>query len=341
MPYGSGKITDFRDTMLDNRHAVLQILADGRLHSGQTLGTTLGLSRAAVWKIVASLRNHWGLRIQAIRGRGYRLASPVPLLDPQRIRARLNAPCRGRLRDVTVRWSVDSTNRQLLQRAQQEDIHGHLLLAEQQIAGRGRLGRQWHSPPAANLYFSLGWVFPPGTDLNGLSLAVAVALWRALSALGVRGHGIKWPNDLWWQERKLAGILIEMRSEAEGPWQVVIGVGLNVAMSRLVSVDIDQPWIDLAGILGTAPDRNRVTATLLDTLLPALEGHQQQGLAACRDDWQAADLLQGRPVELQTGERRLRGIARGIDAQGALLLETGEGLLACHAGDVRLRPLDG
>ncbi len=327
--------------MLDNRHAVLQILADGRFHSGQALGTSLGLSRAAIWKIVASLRHHWGLRIQAVRGRGYRLASPVPLLAPQRIRSQLTPFTRARLHEITVRWSVDSTNRRLLQRATQEPIHGHLLLAEQQTAGRGRQGRQWHSPPAANLYLSLGWEFPPGTDLNGLSLAVAVALWRALGALGVDGHGIKWPNDLWWGNRKLAGILIEMRSEAEGPWQVVIGIGLNVAMSHLVCVDIDQPWIDLAQILGTVPDRNRIVATLLEALLPILDAHEREGLSACRADWQAADLLQGREVVMQTAGRTFRAVARGINGQGALLLETGQGLMACHAGDVRLRLADG
>ncbi len=340
MRFASGNTTDPNIIMLDNRHAVLQILSDGRFHSGQALGERLGLSRAAVWKIVANLRAHWGLRIQAIRGRGYRLASPVPLLDQRRITARLTPDRRARLRDITILWSVDSTNRHLLQRAQQEDIHGHLLLAEQQTAGRGRQGRPWHSPPAANLYFSLGWVFPPGSDMNGLSLAVAVAVWRALGTLGVRGHGIKWPNDLWWQNRKLAGILIEMRSEAEGPWQVVIGIGLNVAMSRLEVVDIDQPWTDLTQILGTVPDRNGVVAALLEALVPVLDGHAREGLAACRDDWQAADLMRDREVVLQMGERAVRGIARGIDAHGALLLETAQGLTACHAGDLRLRPTD-
>ncbi|HEB66963.1 MAG TPA: bifunctional biotin--[acetyl-CoA-carboxylase] ligase/biotin operon repressor BirA [Gammaproteobacteria bacterium] len=323
---------------MDTRGAILQRLADGRFHSGQALGAELGLSRAAIWKILRQLREQWGLDVQSVPGRGYRLARPVALLDSAGIAAQLNDHVRKAIADIAVHWCLDSTNAHLLERTREQDIHGQVVLAEQQTAGRGRRGRQWHSPPAANLYLSLGWRFASSEPLAGLSPAVAVAVWRALADVGAYNHGIKWPNDLWWQGRKLAGILLELRGEAEGPWQVVIGIGLNVAMPQDHHDRIDQPWVDLATILGAPPDRNHLTALLINHLVATLQAHTEHGLAASLADWQKADLLRDRPVVLQRQEGPVTGIARGIDGEGALRVETPAGMTSWHAGEVSVRP---
>ncbi len=323
---------------MDTRSAILQRLADGRFHSGQALGAELGLTRAAIWKTLRQLRERWGFDVQAVPGLGYRLARPIALLDATRIEADLGARAREAIDHIAVHWSLDSTNRHLLARAREQDIHGHLVLAEQQTAGRGRRGRTWHSPPAANLYLSLGWRFASAEPLAGLSPAVAVGVWRALREFGIDDHGIKWPNDLWWQGRKLAGILLELRGEAQGPWQVVIGIGLNVAMPAGGGERIDQPWVDLATILGATPDRNRLAAVLITRLVEALQDHARQGLAASLNDWRQADLLRDRPIILYRPEGPLPCIARGIDRDGALQVETASGLQSVHAGEISVRP---
>jgi len=326
---------------VDTRGAILQRLADGRFHSGQALGAELGMSRAAIWKILRQLREQWGIDVQSVPGRGYRLARPVALLDRACIEAQLDAQTRQAITDVAVHWCLESTNAHLLERTRHQDIHGRLVLAEQQSAGRGRRGRRWHSPPTANLYLSLGWRFASSESLAGLSPAVAVAVWRALADLDVTRHGIKWPNDLWWQSRKLAGILLELRGEAEGPWQVVIGIGLNVAMPRGHHAHIDQPWVDLATILGAPPDRNRLTAVLTNHLVATLQAHAEHGLAASLADWQQADLLRDRPIVLHRQAGSVTGIARGIDGEGALRVETSSGITSWHAGEVSVRPRHG
>ncbi len=325
---------------MDTRAAILQLLADGRFHSGQRLGERLGVSRAAVWKAIRQLRDGWGIPVHSVRGRGYRLGRYLSLLDAGRIRSALPPNTARRIPQLDTVWETDSTNHRLLDRAREGEIHGHVLLAETQTDGRGRHGRQWHSPPAANLYLSLGWRFRHEAPLAALSLAVAVALWRTLGEIGVTGHGIKWPNDLWWQGRKLGGILLELRRVAEGPWQVVIGIGLNVAMPAGDRNPIDQPWVDLASVLGRVPDRNRVAAQILAGLVGLLEDQARLGMAAWLDDWHQADLLRDRRIRVSDPAGAHHGIARGIDESGALRLETPGGMRLLHAGEVSVRPDD-
>jgi BirA family biotin operon repressor/biotin-[acetyl-CoA-carboxylase] ligase len=315
---------------------LLDALADGRWHSGEALAEVAGISRAALAKRIARLEE-WDLDIEARSGLGYRLAVPLERLDEARIREALPAATRSRLRELEVALRIDSTNQALLDAAPARDPQA--LFAEAQTAGRGRRGRAWRSPFGANRYLSLAWRFPAWPpQLGTLSLAVGVACARALRAAGVAQIGLKWPNDLRVGNDKLGGILIEQRGEAGGDCRVVVGVGLNIAMSAAQAASVDQPWTSVQAVLGdAAPSRNALAALLLDALLSALIEFEAQGFAGFIADWNRLDLSAGRPVRIEGAGAALEGIACGIDESGALIVESGGRRHHLHAGEVSLR----
>lgn len=318
---------------------ILSILADGHFHSGEALATRLGVSRTAVWKQIRRLTQHYNIPVQAVQGRGYRLTAALELLDAAQIIPDLLPETRRLLGDLQVHWSLASTNQWLMSAA--ESPCGSVVVAEHQQQGRGRRGREWVSPFAANLYFSLLWCYQ-GTpaNLSGLSLALAVSVVRALAALGFEGLQLKWPNDILWEEKKLCGILLEMQGEAGGPCRVVCGIGLNVSMPDSAAGGIDQPWTDLQHIRAHAQpvSRHQLLVSLLDTLLPSLPRYEQSGLDSFRNDWQRCDVLAGKPVQLLLPQRTVRGRAMGIDAQGNLILEEQDGSRRSYSsGEISLR----
>ena len=313
-------------------------MADGRFHSGEALGRALGVTRAAVWKALKGL-DAYQLRVDAVPGRGYRLAEPVELLDSDAVRQRLDAVSAAQLGGLELHLELDSTNAALRRR-----IHdlpcGHACFAERQVNGRGRRGRPWVSPFARNLYLSLTWHFDGGAaELSGLSLAVAVAVLQALQRSGVPDVGLKWPNDVVVQGRKLAGILLEVSGEENGRWRVVTGVGVNVRMPSQEAAAIDQPWTDVES-LRPGVRRNDLAGDLLHELLLAHAQYAQAGFAPFRERWQAADAVAGRPVVLSTPREAFAGRAQGVDDDGALLLDGAAGLQRFTTGEVSLR-LDG
>ena len=325
---------------MDRHLELVRLLADGELHSGEAIAARLGISRAAVSKAVRKAADVLDLDLDAIRGHGYRLRAPLELLDADLIERGLPASARSRISGIDVLTVVDSTNSWLMQRARDGAPSGRLCLAEQQTAGRGRLGRTWVSPFGANVYLSLLWRYPLApAQLGALSLAAGVAIARALTAAGAVGIGLKWPNDLHWRRRKLAGLLLEVAGESQGPSHVVVGVGLNLRLDPVRASAIDQPWTDLSAVLGAdGYRRNAVVIGLVTELCAALEGYGIDGLAAFHADWQQFDAYLGETVELVAGERRIVGVHAGIDATGALLLER-DGRRQCfHAGEVSLRP---
>lgn len=317
---------------------LLNRLADGHFHSGRELGDFLGVTRAAVWKIMRALTES-GVEVQAVRGRGYRLAHAFEPLREETIRAHLSAPARELLAGVEIHSELDSTNRYLLQAPASPADGGWLCLAERQSAGRGRRGRQWVSVLGGSLTGSLRWRFDMGGNaLRGLSLALGVAVLRALHRFGVRDAGIKWPNDILWHGAKLAGILVEMRGEADGPCELVVGIGINARLPRQAMSDVEQAWVDLHGAIGEqCADRNLLTALLLNELLPLLHEFPSRGAGEHLAEWSRHDLFYGRDVVVHTGQGEVRGIARGVEDDGALLLECG-GVMQKHAyGEVSLR----
>jgi len=323
---------------MQSRRRLLQLLSDGEYHSGEALGQALGVSRMAVWKQVKALREA-GVDLQSLHGRGYRLPAAVELLDRDLIHLAAAPATRAGLDTVEVLLDIDSTNNHLRTRALQGAPAGSVCLAERQRGGRGRRGRAWVSPFAANLYFSLLWRVSGGAmALGGLSLVTGIAVMRGLRCFGVDAAGLKWPNDILVNKAKLAGILIDVVGESTGPCAVVIGVGVNVRMPHAAATGIDQPWTDLSTLTGQQDvSRNRLAACLLDQLLPAVAEFEAQGLQPFMDEWQHYDMAHGRPVALQLPNEVINGTACGIDAGGALLVETASGRRRFTSGEVSLR----
>jgi BirA family biotin operon repressor/biotin-[acetyl-CoA-carboxylase] ligase len=308
---------------------LLDTLADGAWHSGEALAAVAGITRAGLAKRVDKLRE-LGLDVEARQGLGYRLAQPLEKLGAATLQA--GAPAGMR---VEVVDSTDSTNRQMIDADAAHDPQA--LFAEYQTAGRGRRGRAWCSPYGANVYLSLAWSFaawPP--QLTALPLSVGVACAQALRDVGLQRVQLKWPNDLWADRRKLGGILIEHRGEAGGACRVVVGIGINVAMSGAQADGIDQAWISLNEAIGGTASRNALAAALLRRLHGVLSRFEYEGFAPFADQWSALDLTRDQPVQI-SGAVPINGIARGVDEIGALIIEVDGERKPVHSGDVSLR----
>jgi len=317
--------------------SVLMLLADGEFHSGPALGRATSRTRTAVWKAIQALQET-GLEIYSVRGKGYRLARPVEMLSRERILAQLDETTQQAVQPLDVLGEIDSTNAYLLELARQGKRSGHACIAECQHAGRGRRGRQWVSPLGGNLYLSLLWRFDAGVSaLGGLSLAMAVAVMRVLREQGLASARLKWPNDILVAGQKLAGILLELSGEAAGPCAVVVGVGLNIRTPASQMSTVEQPWIDLETALGKTVSRNDLAAQLLRELSRAMTQFAQSGLAPFMDEWQQWDVLAGNEITLDLPTGPLRGVARGVDQNGALLLARDGELQRHHSGEVSVR----
>jgi BirA family biotin operon repressor/biotin-[acetyl-CoA-carboxylase] ligase len=315
-------------------------LADGQFHSGEALASELAVSRSAVWKAARALRE-LGATVNAVRNRGYRLPVTGEPLDGGRIQALLGEEARERVRRLDTLWTVGSTNTLLLERANPPAGSSEVLLAEYQTAGRGRRGRNWVAPPGGSICLSLSWMFREvPRDLGALGLVVGVCALRALSRLGADRTRLKWPNDLLVEDRKLGGILIELRAESAGPACVVIGIGLNVALGaslleRIATTGLAPIDLVAAGLKGIA--RNAIAAGLISAFVRGLLEFERDGLKPFVREWMEADALRGRAVTVTGAESGVKGVARGIDLDGALLVETPQGLLRFISGDVSVR----
>lgn len=317
---------------------VLQLLQDGEFHSGEAIGALLGVSRAAVWKRLQCLDVELALSIQRMRGRGYRLPSPLSLLR----RDELRLDCVASGWSLQLLESVDSTNAEALRRLAAGESAPLLVVAERQEKGRGRRGRTWISPYGENLYYSLGLRLEGGLSrLEGLSLAVGLAVLRALQAVHADGLGLKWPNDLLVGERKVAGILLELVGDPADGCQVAIGVGVNVNMLPVGGGAIDQPWTSLRQLAGRLLDRTQLALSLGEWLRHYLGVHARDGFSALREEWEAMHLWQGREVSLLAGPQRIDGVVLGVDRQGALRLEVEGQECLFSGGELSLRLRDG
>lgn len=324
---------------MEREQTLLETLKDGAFHSGEDLARVLGgLSRAAVWKLIRELEVQ-GLPIFAVRGRGYRLAEPIEFLDRDKIFAALTEETQGQLSGLEIHSHLDSTSSYLMRQCKSGVAGGLVCLAEAQSAGRGRRGRSWVSPFAANLYLSLLWQFSTGVAaLSGLSLAVGVAIARTLRRLGATEVGLKWPNDLVWCGRKLGGILLEFDGESAGPCWVVAGVGINVAMPAKAESAIDQPWVDFREIMGAERvSRNALAANVLNEIIPLFARYEHDGFPSISRQWRQFDQVAGQPITLILPNSTITGVACGIDDSGALLLDTGMGIKRFMAGEISLR----
>ncbi len=331
-----------RKPAVPRRERLLALLADGRFHSGETLAARLKVSRSAIWKLVRSLRA-LDIEIQAVPRQGYRLPRAVDLYASQAILKEI--PQRGTIERLDVLLQVDSTNRHLVDSPGPAVQRACVCVAEVQHAGRGRRGRTWVAPFGFGLCLSLAWRFaesPP--TLSALSLAIGVAIMRALKQFGGAGIGLKWPNDIVWQGRKLAGVLIEVRGESSGPTQVVIGLGLNMRMPAAVRIALAEQQAalvaDLAEILRERlPDRNTLTGVLIVQFIAALQEFGTHGFDAFAREWQTYDSLANAPVKVIAGNESVLGTARGVAQDGALQVEVRGALQRFISADVSLRAI--
>jgi BirA family biotin operon repressor/biotin-[acetyl-CoA-carboxylase] ligase len=317
--------------------SVLRLLSDGHFRSGEDIAQTLGVSRASVWNALQAAEEA-GLEIYRVRGRGYCLQQPIEWLEQERILEILGdkAACF----QLEISDTVDSTNRQLVRRITPDAPQATVLAAELQTEGRGRRGRIWHTGLGGGLAFSVLWRFEQGVGaLSGLSLAVGVAMIRALRCAGVDDAQLKWPNDVLHNYRKLAGILIEVQGDMLGPSTAVIGIGLNLQLTNATKDLIDQAVVDVRTVTGNPPQRNRLFAQLLGDLAGVLEIFEKQGFAALRDEWMAYHAYQGKPVQLLMPDgSKCEGEVSGVAEDGALLVYANGTMQRFASGEISLRP---
>ncbi|AFK01213.1 bifunctional biotin--[acetyl-CoA-carboxylase] ligase/biotin operon repressor BirA [Cronobacter sakazakii] len=308
---------------------LVSLLADGEFHSGEQLGEKLGMSRAAINKHIQTLRD-WGIDVFTVPGKGYSLPGPIQLLNESFIHSHIKSG------SVTVLPVIDSTNQYLLDRLSELES-GDACIAEYQQAGRGRRGRKWFSPFGANLYLSMYWRLEQGPAAAiGLSLVIGIVMAEVLHELGAGQVRVKWPNDLYLHDRKLAGILVELTGKTGDAAQIVIGAGINLAMRQVESDIVNQGWINLQEA-GIKVDRNELAVRLIEKLRASLREFEQEGLAPFLSRWEKLDNFIHRQVKLIIGDREIYGISRGIDNQGALLLEQNGVIKPWMGGEISLR----
>jgi BirA family biotin operon repressor/biotin-[acetyl-CoA-carboxylase] ligase len=324
------------------RRRLLALLADGRFHSGQAIARKMRLSRAGVWKLVQALRD-LGIEVESIPRQGYCMPHAIDLLSRDAIFKALAAPTHEKVERLDVLLAVDSTNRHVAELAAPEGGAAHICVTEIQTAGRGRRGRSWVAPFGSGVCLSIGWQFseaPP--TFSALSLAVGVASVKALERFGAHDVGLKWPNDLMWQGRKLGGILIEMRGESAGPAQVIIGIGINMRMPAAVRLQLAEHQAVLVAdvhemLRDRTPTRNALISALIEELTAMLEVFATDGFERFADDWRALDVLHHANVKIITGNDTTLGIACGVDDDGALLVDVDGELKRFVSGEVSVR----
>ena len=326
---------------MPNTVDVVRLLADGQLHSGSELASTLGCSRTAVWKHLQAL-DALGLEVAASPGRGYQLSAPLELLDAERIRAGLDSAALARLQSLQLDTIADSTSDRLRSLAAPGAGRMHAALAEFQRGGRGRRGRAWLSPFGSGLCLSVSWTMEAGpAGFAGLSLALGVAAHGALAALGASGVGLKWPNDLVAGDAKLGGLLLDLEGEAAGPLKLVAGIGVNVRtdarLRAAIEADDALSPVALDECCAAPVSRNALAAGLISAFGTALAAFEVDGFKPFADAWRRLDVLHGEPVQVRVGATTWRGEARGIAADGALLVARNGELEAVMSGDVSVR----
>lgn len=303
----------------------------------------MGVSRTAVWKQLQTLEG-MGLQLESVKGKGYKIPDNFELLDANQISTDLSAVCRQHLNGLHIYQTIDSTNKaanQLIE-AQSNSASGAVVLSEYQTMGRGRRGKSWVSPFAANLYLSMVWDFDQGAAaLQGLSLAIGVAVSRALKQLNIEGVRLKWPNDIYIENQKLGGILLEMVGDPAGQCTVIIGIGINHAMPEQSGSSIDQQWTDITTVSSERISRNKLAAYIINHCFDVLSDYQQCGFAHYQDEWQAIDAFYNMPAVVSTVNQSTTGIPVGVDEYGALKLKLPNGEIESFiGGELSLRRLN-
>lgn len=316
---------------------LLSIISDGKFYSGEELASQLNISRTAIWKLIKHIQS-LGLHIEAIRSKGYRLLHPIELLSEKQIKKLLSSVAIKSCRNLDVLFKIESTNSYLFGRLETEQIHGNVVLAEYQSHGRGRRGNKWISPLASGLTFSVGWRFDIVPRALGLlSLYMGVAMARALRSEKITNVGLKWPNDIVVMNKKIGGILIDVRGEASGSVDVVIGIGLNYELPEDVKSNIEQPVTDICSHTEQHLSRNSIAATLLSNVFEVLEILKTDQKPTLLDEWRALDCYVEQHAKLILPNEEIEGVLKGVDNQGALLMSVAGEIRSYTSGEISLR----
>jgi BirA family biotin operon repressor/biotin-[acetyl-CoA-carboxylase] ligase len=298
-------------------YQLIQILSDGKFHSGEELGSTLKVTRSAIWKTMRKLAK-LELEIYRVKKKGYQIPSGLELLDLNKIVPYLNPIID--LKRITLLNEINSTNNYIFAQLKSTLQSRMIVLAEYQSAGKGRRGRSWYSPFGTNIYLSMHHQFNKDpSELSGLSLATGVAIVKALEKYGVYHLKLKWPNDVLWQGRKLSGILVEMTAESHAKTNAVIGIGLNIRVAKK-TLDQQQNWVDVAEILAAQPARNQIIALILNEMTQMIHDFEKYGFLYFKNDWQALHDFHQQKITIQTHSQHLHGRVVGINDQGELLI---------------------
>ena len=321
-------------------YKILALLKDGQFHSGETLGETLNITRSAIWKGMQQLQTTYGLEIESLSGRGYRIAGGLNLLDRELMLQNIDANKQDKIRLILLE-QTNSTNDYLFTHpVLSAEPPYTFVLAEQQLQGRGRQGRQWASPYGHNIYLSLAWhCNKDPSELSGLSLTTAIAVIRALKAYGITTNlHVKWPNDILYNQDKLGGILLDIKAESHSATTIVMGIGINTFLPPDAAKTIDQPWTSLNDILHKPIDRNQLASLLINNVIDMLAAFDTSGFPAFLSEWNEYDSLIGQPVMIKQGDKKILGVMQGITENGELLIKNaGQQLQAFISGEVSLR----
>ena len=275
------------------------------------------------------------MAIEVVKGKGYRLAVPIEFLNKERLRSSISPDAINVIRRLDIFEKIGSTNQYLLERSEK---HAHVVLAEYQTEGRGQQGRHWLSPFGSGLNLSIGWRFGEAAErLNCLALSAGVAILHALMKMGFDGIQLKWPNDLFFQDKKLGGVLIESRSKASEQLDVVLGVGLNIAVPVRFLEQIERPCTGLAEVKKTLPGRHYIIAGVISELIMFLDGYTKHSVDAMLGKWRLYDCMRGRHAIFKSRGHETQGLVLGIDDNGALIMSTSKGVEHYIAGEISLR----
>ncbi len=315
---------------------IVNILNDTQFHAGDEIGNKLGITRSAIWKAIKKL-NKYQIKVTSIKGKGYAMQEPLVLLDDKKIKQVLDPAIKKDI-DLTLLETTDSTNNYLKKISSKNRFK--ICLAEHLTQARGRFQRAWHAPFGQNIYLSCQYRFAKDlSELAGLSLVIGLAIIKTLHEFGLNNKiMIKWPNDILWQRRKLAGTLIEVSAETHGHCEAMIGIGLNVNMLDADNDVVSQPWASLRQIQNKYFDRNVVVAALINHLVNYIQQFELHGLAHFMEEWNASDCLLGQSVTIINGKEEVQGLAQGINEQGHLLLKLPNGRThAFSSGDASVK----
>lgn len=318
------------------KRKLIEILADGRFHSGSEVGEQLGVSRAAVWKQVKRLEQY-GLVIHAVPGKGYQIPGGLDLLDKELIVQSLDPQLLATLQGFNITEAADSLVDSVAEQLRHQGNPGfYVCLAESRILSREKYGRSACTTYAAYASFAIGARLRLNeVVLHGLGPAAAVAI---RDVLGVHGCLIKWPGELRVSGKSLGQVRVELREQQAGYVDVLIDADVRIKSLSFLMASPSNPVISLEGALRMPVDRNQMIGKLLSALAALVVSTQSaDGVAQYLARWQSLDLLNDRQISMSVDGRQVEGFARGLDGNGFLRIETDRGVEAFEMGDVELK----